>query len=255
MQVKTQAFLIVIVLWTAVILVSARPLAHLWELRRSAATARGFVVAVDPSDHNRATYSYRINGVEYTNSSVDSVGGKGASVTVYYLPSDPSVSVLANPVTAFRENLVGTAILCALIAVGALVAAFRARQHRAAMSFLAASFMAAACLRVGTQERRLIVLNAGTQEQRIRSAQEYATKQRLVLLRADVRKSFPDVNDLDLQGLELSWQVLGNGAGGEVVISVLFTAGRPEIDAKSIADYAATKVRGDVLTELRPTLK
>jgi hypothetical protein len=78
-------------------------------------------------DHNRATYSYRVDGRDYSNSEIGSSRRSGESVTVYYLPNDPSVSALAIPGPTFREALVGTAILCALVGIGGILAGSRVR--------------------------------------------------------------------------------------------------------------------------------
>jgi hypothetical protein len=130
MQVKgawAWAAFFVAVMWGAVIVATGPLLARLWELRQAAATTSGVVTTVDPRDHDRATYRYRVNGTEYTNSEVASFHRKGETVTVYYSPRRPWVCALTEPEPAFRENLKGTLFLCGLIAVVATVAALRAR--------------------------------------------------------------------------------------------------------------------------------
>lgn len=127
MQVKAWAVLIVAVLWTAVIAVSAPPLARLWELRESGATTSGVITGVDHRDHDRARYSYRVKGTEYTGSEVASFHTKGETVWVYYSPRRPWISTLAEPERTFREDLIGTVLLCLLIVAVVMAVALRAR--------------------------------------------------------------------------------------------------------------------------------
>lgn len=127
MQVKVMAGVFVAVLGTAVMIVQGPLLARLWELRQSAATTSGIVVAVDPKDHNRATYRYRANGAEYMSSEVGSFRKEGETATVYYAPGQPWISILDDPDRAFREGVVGTVLLCAFLVAGVTVAALRAR--------------------------------------------------------------------------------------------------------------------------------
>jgi hypothetical protein len=105
------------VFWTAILVVAGPRLSRLWRLSRSAQATQGIVTSVDRLDHNRATYRYSVAGRTYTNSEVGSARSSGDVVTVYYLPNDPSVAALAVPHAAFHEGLVGTVILCALVAV------------------------------------------------------------------------------------------------------------------------------------------
>ncbi|PYQ11941.1 MAG: hypothetical protein DMF80_20115 [Acidobacteria bacterium] len=104
---------------------------------------------------------------------------------------------------------------------------------------------------VGTQQKRMILLNKGTLEERVRAAQEYATNEHLALVRASVRKRFPEVRESDTAGLELSWQRMVMGSGEEdVFVVVTFTPQRDDIDAKGIADYSGELVRGELRSKL-----
>lgn len=106
------------------------------------------------------------------------------------------------------------------------------------------------CVDIGTQERRVIVLNEGTLAHRLQVAQEYVTNDRLSLLRASVRKQFPNVKERDVAGLELSWQRMVTVGEDAVVVVVTFTPQGEDADAKLVADYCASEVRA----ELRPRL-
>lgn len=128
MQVKLVAGgVFVALIWTVVMLVQGPLLVRLWELNQAATMTRGIVIAVDASDHNRVTYRYRVDGVEYTNSEVGSFRKPGEVVTVYYASRQPSLSILGDPAKAFREGVIGTALLCAFFTAGIVVSVLRAR--------------------------------------------------------------------------------------------------------------------------------
>jgi len=127
MKAAAIALLFMSVFWTAILVVSGPRLWNLWRLSRSGATTQGLVASVDHSDHNRATYSYEVEGHRYSNSEIASHRRPGEKVTVYYWPRDPSVSALVAPNPALREGLSGTGILCALVAGASIWAALRVR--------------------------------------------------------------------------------------------------------------------------------
>ena len=128
MQVKTIVVTFGTTLMVTVVIVSnAALLTRLWELRRSAATTTGTIVAVDANKHNRATYRYRVDGVDYTDSQQATPHREGDTVDVYYSPVHPWISTLANPAEAFRENVIGTVLICAFFVIGGAVAALRSR--------------------------------------------------------------------------------------------------------------------------------
>jgi len=101
------------------------------------------------------------------------------------------------------------------------------------------------CSIVGTQERRLIVLNGGSIDHRAQVAQEYVTDERLRSLRVSVRTRFSSVTEKDLAGLELSWQRLVTAGKDAVVVVVTFTPQSKNVDANAIADYCADQVGTD----------
>jgi hypothetical protein len=105
-------------------------LMNLWELRKAALTTTGLVVQVDRSNHNRTTYRYRANGVEYTSSVMGGGYITADTVTVYYSPTRPWIAVLGDPAKAFREDVIGVLLLCAFLTIGPTVVARREMRRR-----------------------------------------------------------------------------------------------------------------------------
>jgi hypothetical protein len=127
MKATAIAMLFIAVFWTAILAVAAPRLLDLWRLSRSGVKTEGVVASVDRLDHNRATYSYEVEGNRYSSSEIASHRRAGERVAVYYWPHDPSVSSLVAPNPVLREGLFGTAILCALVAAASIGAGLRAR--------------------------------------------------------------------------------------------------------------------------------
>lgn len=115
--------------------------------------------------------------------------------------------------------------------------------RRRAWLLLLSTLLTGACFRVGTEERRIIVLSEGTLEDRVRVARDCATEDQLAALRADVQRRFPDLPETDLGGLDLSWLRMATAQGEDVAVVVTFTPQRSESDAKAIADYAVEQAR------------
>ncbi|PYQ11940.1 MAG: hypothetical protein DMF80_20110 [Acidobacteria bacterium] len=128
MQVKTAMVTFGVMFLTAAFVFSNVPLlTHLWELRQSAVTTTGTVVAVDANNHNIATYRYRVGAVDYMGSESASRHKEGESVMVYYAPAHPWVSVLTDPAGTFRDSVAGTVFISTLIVLLGAFAALRAR--------------------------------------------------------------------------------------------------------------------------------
>jgi hypothetical protein len=122
-------------------------------------------------------------------------------------------------------------------------------DHKAAL-LLMGSVVLAGCIGVGIQERRLIVLNEGALEHRIKVARDFTTNEQLKLLRASVTKRFPEMRETDAMGLRLTWERLITGREEVVAVVVTFTPPRHDIDAKAIADYTASQVRAELRSKL-----
>jgi hypothetical protein len=109
-----------------------------------------------------------------------------------------------------------------------------------------------ACIQIGgTQERRLVDLNAGSREVRLHIAQQYVNDGQLAALRAAARAKFPSLTDADLTTLRLAWQLMALGDGEHVMVEVTFMPPGKNVDAKAVADYVAGLVKND----LRPKLE
>lgn len=119
--------LFVLCSWTVVVGVCGVRLAHLWELR-SASSVDGLIVAIDSDDHDRATYRYRVRGVEYTGQELPSRYHLDEAVTVYYVSERPWVSTLVEPREGIRDSLKGMAILCVFFAAGGALFGLRTRS-------------------------------------------------------------------------------------------------------------------------------
>jgi hypothetical protein len=105
----------------------------------------------------------------------------------------------------------------------------------------------------GTQERRIIDLNAGPAAARLNVAQQYATAEQLGVLRSLARKQFPGLTDADIATLGLAWQKGVFADGEHVMLVVTFMPSTKSIDAAAVADFIANKVRDDVKAHLQQT--
>jgi hypothetical protein len=67
-----------------------------YRLVKKATQTQGVVASREPENHNLAHYEFEANGKRY--SGADQGGGAvGHTVTVFYLPDDPTFSMLKNP--------------------------------------------------------------------------------------------------------------------------------------------------------------
>ena len=127
MQVKITFAIALLIGWGTALIALGPRLTRSWVLHQSAATTLGTVVAFDRANHSQITYRYRVSSTEYTGVESGSHADVGRTVTVYYAKRDPSISALSDPVRLFREGVIGMLLICAFLAVGAAVAASRAR--------------------------------------------------------------------------------------------------------------------------------
>src|SRR4029453_3443260 len=65
-------------------------------LLRGAAEAQGVVTSREPENHNLAHYEFVANGKRYV-AAGQGGGAVGSAVRVFYLPHDPTFSILRNP--------------------------------------------------------------------------------------------------------------------------------------------------------------
>ena len=91
-----------------------------WRLKQSSAVAEGVVTDWNPKDHSRATYEYEVGGQRYTADELGSPHRTGDRVRVYYVPADPSICSTSEPGRAFRDAIMGGAMLLVASAVAAV---------------------------------------------------------------------------------------------------------------------------------------
>lgn len=123
MQVRTPlvAAALVLAFFGTVLSVTLGPVLYrLYRLDRHHSKTTGIIVCVDSTNHNRARFTYQVQGAEFEGFEIMSHRKSGERVSVYYLPSEPSVAVLVQPGPALREAVAG-AIALGGIALGAAV--------------------------------------------------------------------------------------------------------------------------------------
>jgi hypothetical protein len=99
-----------------------------WTLSQSSARTTGVVVEVDRTQHNTALYTYNVGGRHYRGSHLAYGGIAGDRVVVHYSPARPELSMLGDPVIAFRRGLFGTGMVFAFVGLLVLVATKRATR-------------------------------------------------------------------------------------------------------------------------------
>ena len=98
----------------------------------------GIVLSLEPGNHQTIHYSYRVDDRTYKgfgdlgfgNPPFESLRA-GDSVTVYYRATDPSVSILGDPVTRLNneiESVLGAMLLLPSILVGIIAVRRRSRR-------------------------------------------------------------------------------------------------------------------------------
>jgi hypothetical protein len=108
--------------------------------------------------------------------------------------------------------------------------------------------LAGGCLSIGTQEKRLVQVQADSINAALESARKYAAPENLAELRRQVKSRFPTLSEDDLLRIDLGWQLLSIGREQSAHVVVTFVPRNTAVPAKSIADYAAELVRADLDT-------
>ena len=106
-------------LWLALYICFAILIAFLngtthYRLAKKGAKTKGTVIAIEPDNHRIVRYTYSVAQNHYIDA--ESPGGRfeqfyiGAPVEVFYLPDDPGVSCICDPVAEWNEDKFATAV-------------------------------------------------------------------------------------------------------------------------------------------------
>jgi hypothetical protein len=82
--------------WTAATWGGGFDCVRQYRLLKEATQAQGVVTLREPQNHNLAHYEFEANGKRYSGTGQGG-GAVGQNVTVFYLPDDPTFSMLEKP--------------------------------------------------------------------------------------------------------------------------------------------------------------
>jgi hypothetical protein len=119
----------VVGMWIVVSATMWPSIAAMRRIENAAALTQGVVVKFEPSDHQRATFRYTVDGKEYEGSELGCTATVGQRVRVYYLPEDPAVSSLSSQRGAFRRNVLGIIVVYAFFLAGGIIMYLRASRR------------------------------------------------------------------------------------------------------------------------------
>jgi hypothetical protein len=116
---------------------------------------------------------------------------------------------------------------------------------------LTAYLAMAACVTSGpAHEQRLIVVNEGTLENRLRLAQAATTPERVLDLRNRARVRFPALSPSDASAIAISWERMRLREEEAIVVAVRF-APPPNVDGDAVADFVAAELRDQIRDQLK----
>jgi len=121
-----------LVIWIGIAVIAARLLANLnyYSYQEIVQNGRqGLVFQLTPEMHSKIRYRYRVDGHSYEGQSQPgppnpSAPGMGDTVTVYYDPETPNISVISDPKSLLKNEIISIAGAAVLLAT-ALTLVFR----------------------------------------------------------------------------------------------------------------------------------
>jgi hypothetical protein len=120
------------------------------------------------------------------------------------------------------------------------------RTDRGRPFALAALVLMLGCVSLGTEERRLVLVNAEATADALGRARDYAAAQNVSKLRHEAKARFPSLSDDDLAGIALGWQLLERGPERQVFVVVSFVPKGGNVPAKDVADYLGKRVQAEL---------